>query len=53
MYIVEKAGDIYGKVTLTGSKNAALPILFSSLLCKDAVVLKNFPFGIKVGAIIF
>ena len=43
MYIVEKAQEISGDIILSGSKNAALPILLSTLLCDDIVILKNVP----------
>ena len=32
-----------GKVTISGAKNAALPILFGTLLCDEAVHLSNVP----------
>lgn len=43
MYVVEKARRVYGEVMLSGSKNAALPILLSTLLCNDTIILKNVP----------
>ena len=34
---------IKGKVRISGSKNAALPIICASLLTKGKVILKNIP----------
>lgn len=34
---------LFGEVTISGAKNAALPILLCSMLTKDTVVLKNVP----------
>lgn len=34
---------LYGRVTLAGAKNAALPILFASLLCREPVTLHRVP----------
>ncbi|GAG64509.1 unnamed protein product [marine sediment metagenome] len=47
MYIIEKAQKIQGEIKLQGSKNSALPILLTSLLCKESVVLKNVPLGLN------
>jgi len=35
--------DLYGSINIPGSKNAALPILISSLLSKEDLILKNIP----------
>ena len=35
--------DLYGSIDISGSKNAALPILVSSLLNKENLKLKNIP----------
>ena len=35
--------DLYGAISVSGSKNAALPILVSSLLSNNDLVLKNIP----------
>jgi len=35
--------DLYGTISVSGSKNAALPILVSSLLSNNDLVLKNIP----------
>ena len=46
-YIVEQSGPLRGEVEISGSKNAVLPILAATLLCKgeceiyDAPVLKD------------
>ena len=34
---------IFGEVSLSGAKNAALPIIVGACLCSDDVVLKNMP----------
>ena len=36
-------GPLRGEVTISGAKNAALPILASTLLCPEPFVLKNVP----------
>lgn len=35
--------SLYGAVSISGSKNSALPILAASTLCKDPIILKNIP----------
>ena len=35
--------NLFGAINVSGSKNAALPILVSSLLSKNDLVLKNIP----------
>ncbi|QJC28405.1 UDP-N-acetylglucosamine 1-carboxyvinyltransferase [Enterobacteriaceae endosymbiont of Plateumaris braccata] len=42
-FIIKGPVKLKGKVTISGSKNAALPILFASLLIKDIVEIKNVP----------
>jgi len=42
-YIVEGEQKLEGSVTISGSKNAALPILCAALLASDPVILKNVP----------
>ena len=32
-----------GEVTISGAKNAALPILFATLLCDEEIQLSNVP----------
>lgn len=43
-YMIEGGNKISGEVDVKGSKNATLPILISTLLIKDEVVLYNCPF---------
>ena len=43
-YIVKKADKINGEVKISGSKNAALPIIVSTLLFKEKVTLYNVPY---------
>jgi UDP-N-acetylglucosamine 1-carboxyvinyltransferase len=42
-FIVKGGQKLKGEVTVSGSKNAALPILCATLLTKDKTVLKNVP----------
>jgi len=43
MYIVEQSRAATGEVILSGSKNAALPILVAACLCEEEVTLHNVP----------
>ena len=42
-FLVTGGSPLYGSVSLRGAKNAALPILFASLLCQDSVTLCRLP----------
>ncbi|QJC28848.1 UDP-N-acetylglucosamine 1-carboxyvinyltransferase [Enterobacteriaceae endosymbiont of Plateumaris consimilis] len=42
-FIIKGPVKLKGKVIISGSKNAALPILFASLLIPDIVEIKNVP----------
>lgn len=42
-FIVQGGQKLSGVVTVSGSKNAALPIMCAALLIKDKVVLENIP----------
>ena len=42
-FIVKKSVPLKGSVTVSGSKNAALPILAATLLTEGKTVLKNIP----------
>lgn len=42
-YIIEGGAKLKGKVKISGSKNAALPILIASLLTDNKVVVHNVP----------
>ena len=42
-FIIEGGVQLNGEVQISGSKNAALPILCASLLTKEKVVLNNVP----------
>ena len=35
--------SLNGEVTISGAKNAALPILFATLLCDEEIHLRNVP----------
>ena len=40
---IEGPNQLFGKVSISGAKNAALPILASSLLAKNTSIFKNIP----------
>ena len=42
-FVIKKALPLSGEVRISGSKNAALPILAATLLTEDTVVLENVP----------
>lgn len=42
-FIIQGPCRLAGEVTISGAKNAALPILFGTLLCDEAVHLSNVP----------
>lgn len=44
VYQIFKTNKIEGEVKISGSKNAALPIIASTILFKNKVKLKNIPF---------
>ena len=41
--IMQSAGPLEGEVWISGSKNAALPILSAALLCQGQVTIENLP----------
>ncbi len=42
-FIVQGGQKLSGEVTVSGSKNAALPIMCAALLIKDKIILENIP----------
>ena len=40
---IKGKADLYGSISVPGSKNASLPILVSSLLCSKKLYLRNIP----------
>lgn len=42
-FIIKGPVKLKGEVNISGSKNAALPILFASLLIKEVIEIKNIP----------
>ena len=42
-YIVRKNGPLYGEVTISGSKNAVLPIMAASLLAEGECEILEVP----------
>jgi len=49
MLIVKSGNPLSGKVKISGSKNAALPILWASLLVNGKMTIKNIP---KIGDVL-
>ena len=43
MVIINGAKKIFGQITLSGAKNAALPLLVAACFCKGTVKLNNIP----------
>ena len=43
MYQVSRAEKIFGEISLSGSKNAALPIIVGACMCDEYVELHNIP----------
>lgn len=41
--LVTGNGPLQGNVAISGAKNAALPILFSTILCSEPVTIENVP----------
>ena len=41
--VVKGKAKLVGNIKVSGAKNAALPIIVSSLLCKDTLKLRNIP----------
>ena len=41
--IIRGARPLYGEISVSGMKNAALPILFATILVKDVCTLENIP----------
>ena len=41
--VVKKSSPLGGNVRISGSKNAALPILAASLLCDEEIALEEVP----------
>ena len=42
--LIKGGNPLSGKVTCSGAKNAALPMIASTILCDEKVVLKNLPY---------
>ena len=42
--LIKGGNSLSGKVTCSGAKNAALPMIASTILCDEKVVLKNLPY---------
>ena len=46
-YVIHGGVPLKGSVLISGSKNAALPIMAASLLTKEDIILNNVPTGIR------
>lgn len=42
--VIEGSHELRGKIPISGSKNAALPIMFAALLCEGITHLSNIPY---------
>jgi|TARA_S200000501_G_scaffold184475_1_gene173676 UDP-N-acetylglucosamine 1-carboxyvinyltransferase len=42
--LIKGGNQLKGKISCSGAKNAALPILAASILCDEKLVLKNLPY---------
>lgn len=42
-FLVQKSGPLKGEVTISGSKNAVLPIMAATLLTEDECIIKDAP----------
>ena len=42
--LIKGGKTLSGKITCSGAKNAALPMIAATILCEDKVVLKNLPY---------
>ncbi len=41
--VIEGGHPLHGEIAVSGAKNAALPLMFASLLCSESIVLRNVP----------
>ena len=42
--LIKGGNKLSGKINCSGAKNAALPMIASTILCDDQVTLKNLPY---------
>ena len=42
--LIKGGSSLSGKISCSGAKNAALPMIASTILCNEKVVLKNLPY---------
>ncbi len=42
-FVIEGGNPLHGKVKISGSKNAALPIMAAAIMCDGQVILRNVP----------
>ncbi len=43
MVIINGAKKVFGQISLSGAKNAAMPLLVAACFCKETVILHNIP----------
>ncbi len=41
--LIKGGNSLKGKITCSGAKNAALPMIASTILCDEKVTLRNLP----------
>ena len=42
--LIKGGNSLKGKISCSGAKNAALPMIASTILCNEKVTLKNLPY---------
>ena len=42
--LIKGGNSLSGKIKCSGAKNAALPMIASTILCEDKITLKNLPY---------
>ena len=42
--LIKGGNSLKGKITCSGAKNAALPMIASTILCDEKVTLRNLPY---------
>ena len=43
LFVINGGKKLSGETTISGSKNAALPVLFATLLTKERCEIKKYP----------
>ena len=42
-FLVQKSDPLYGEVTVSGAKNAVLPLMAASILCDEKCEIRGVP----------